>query len=216
VANIVDSAAAVVPCIDPDSFYWAIILGTFIGHPNTAFPTPKATCMSHALNGLLFAWKKNLDYAQKLVADLTEEQMVAQPVPGPQSGAASNAPCNHPAWVFSHLNVYLPIIQSIIKGKTFDDPKEHPFGMLSKPESDRSIYEPKQELVDAFVIGHVIVIELLEKSDESVLGNPVRLPRWQPVMPFAGMALNYLMLNHENGHLGQVSAWRRILGMPSV
>lgn len=166
--------------------------------------------MSHAINGLLFAWKKNLDYGQKLVLDLTEEQMVAQPA------SDDDAPCNHPAWILSHLNVYLPVIQSIILGKTFDDPKEHPFGMLSKPESDRSIYQPKQELIAAFVNGHEIVIEMLEKSDESVLGNPVLLPRWQPVMPFAGMALIYLMLNHENGHLGQLSAWRRIQGMPSV
>ena len=166
--------------------------------------------MSHAIQGLLFAWKKNLDYAPKLIADLTEEQMVSQPAADP------GTPSNHPAWVLSHLNVYLPIIESIIKGEDFDDPKEHQFGMLSKPLADRSEYASKQELIGEFVRGHERIIGLLESADDSVLGNPIKLPRWQTVMPFAGIALPYLMLNHENCHLGQVSAWRRIQGLPSV
>ena len=165
---------------------------------------------STVIEGYLFAWKKNQDYAPKLVADLTEEQMVAQPATHPQ------APSNHPAWVLSHLNVYLPVIRSIIKGESFEDPKTHPFGMLSKPESSRDVYAAKQELVDEFVTGHDQVAELLGNADDSVFAHPVMLPRWKEVMPSAAIALPYLMLNHENGHLGQVSAWRRIQGLPSV
>ena len=80
------------------------------------------------IEGFLYSWKKNQDYAPKLIADLSEEQMVAQPATDP------DAPANHPAWVFSHLNVYLPVICSIIRGEAFEDPKTHRFGMLSKPE----------------------------------------------------------------------------------
>lgn len=166
--------------------------------------------MSHAIDGLLFGYRKNLDYGPKLVADLSDDQMTAQPSVNPE------LPSNHPAWVFSHLNAYLPVIESVIQGQPFDDPKDHPFGMLSRPEPDASIYAPKQELVDIFVSGHKDIIRLLENADESVLGQPVSLPRWQSVMPVAGIALPYLMLNHENGHLGQISAWRRIQGLPSV
>lgn len=160
--------------------------------------------------GLLFAWKKNQDYGPKLVADLSAEQMVAQPAANP------DAPSNHPAWVLSHLNVYIPIICSVIKGEEFDDPKPHKYGMLSKPVTDANEYLTKEELVESFVNGHDQVAELLGNSDETVFSQPVRLPRWKEVMPLAGVALPYLMLNHENGHLGQVSSWRRILGLPSV
>lgn len=166
--------------------------------------------MSHAINGLLYAWKKNLEYGPKLVADLSDEQLTAQPI------ADLSSPANHPAWIFSHLNVYLPIIEALIQGKKFDDPKEHRFGMLSRPESDRSLYSSKQELLTEFISGHERVVELLQKSDDSVLGHAVSLERWQPMMPFSGIALPYLMLNHENCHLGQLSAWRRVLGLPSV
>jgi len=165
---------------------------------------------SPIIDGYLFAWKKNKDYGANLVADLSEEQMVAQPASDP------NAPSNHPAWVLSHLNVYHPVMKAIIKGEEFEDPKSHQFGMLSKPESSRDVYGSKQELVDAYVRGHEEVAELLGNADDSVFTNAVKLPRWSEIMPVAGVALPYLMFNHENGHLGQVSAWRRIQGLPSV
>lgn len=165
--------------------------------------------MSVAIEGLIFGWKKNSAYAPSLVADLTEDQMVSQPGQG-------DAPSNHPAWVLSHLNAYLPVIESLILGKEFQDPKEHPFGMMSKPESDRSIYQSKDELVTEFVEGHDRMVELLSSAEENVLSQPVVLPRWKDVMPKVGIALPYLMLNHENIHLGQLSAWRRIQGLPAV
>lgn len=167
--------------------------------------------MSSAITeGLLFAWQKNQDYAPKLVADLTAEQMVAQPASDPE------APANHPAWVLSHLNVYIPLICSIIKSEPFEDPKPHKYGMLSKPVADLSVYASKEELITEFLKGHKAVEELLGNADDSVYSQPVQLPRWKDVMPTAGVAIPYLMLNHENGHLGQVSAWRRIQGLPSV
>ena len=162
------------------------------------------------IQGLLYCWNKNLQYGQRLVADLTDEQMTLQPAPD------GSAPSNHPAWVFSHLNAYLPVIQSVIKGEEFEDPKQHPFGMLSKPESDSSIYRPKDELVQEFVGGHEAVEKLLNNCSDEIFQQSVKLPRWSEVMPIAGVALPYVMLNHENMHLGQVSAWRRIQGLPSV
>lgn len=165
---------------------------------------------SPVIEGFLFAWKKNKTYAANLVSDLSDEQMVAQPASDPE------APSNHPAWVLSHLNVYHPIICAVIKGEAFEDPKGHQFGMLSKPESDASIYASKQELIDAYIAGHDKATELLGNADDSIFQNEVMLSRWKEVMPTAAVVLPYLMFNHENGHLGQVSAWRRIQGMPSV
>lgn len=165
--------------------------------------------MSAVIEGLLFAWNKNKDYGPKLVSDLSEEQMSLQIVD-------SGAPANHPAWVFSHLNVYIPIVKSIILCEEFSDPKEHPFGMQSKPETKDGLYASKQKLIDEFVQGHEAVANALQASDDSVFEKQVKLPRWSEVMPTAGYALPYLMLNHENSHLGQLSAWRRVQGLPAV
>ena len=162
------------------------------------------------VQGLIFCWQKNVQYAPKLVDDLSEQQMALQIAPEGKTGA------NHPAWILSHLNAYLPIMQALINGETFEDPKQHPFGMLSKPEADRSIYADKDELINCFVEGHDAVTQLLTDASDSILQQDVMLPRWQAVMPTVAHALPYLMLNHENQHLGQLSAWRRIQGLPSV
>jgi DinB superfamily len=162
--------------------------------------------MSSAIKGLLFSWGKNLGYGQRLVADLTDEQMAVQPGPG----------MNHPAWILSHLNAYHPVIEHVIKGELFDDPVAHKFGMKSKPEADRSIYASKDELVADFVTGHERVEQALRAASDSVLDQAVVLERWQQFMPTAGIALPYLMLVHENTHFGQLSAWRRVQGLASV
>ncbi|MBL8856635.1 MAG: DinB family protein [Planctomycetaceae bacterium] len=165
--------------------------------------------MSIAIEGLVYGFRKNMDYATKLVADLTDEQMVAQP-------SGSKAVANHPAWVLSHLNIYLPIMVALINGQTFADPKTHEFGMQSKPELDRQRYATKQKLLDEFLAGHELVISHLRREGEAALQRETTLERWKPIMPQAGLVLPYLMLVHENTHLGQVSAWRRIIGLPAV
>jgi DinB superfamily len=166
--------------------------------------------MSSVIDGLLFGWNKNLEYGQKLVADLSDEQMVVQPNPGAGPGM------NHPAWVLSHLNAYHPVIVSVVKGELFDDPLNHRFGMKSKPEDDRSVYASKDELISAFVDGHEKVAAALGAATDAVFDQPIALERWVQFMATAGIALPYLMLVHENTHFGQLSAWRRVQGLPSV
>jgi len=162
--------------------------------------------MSTAIEGLLFSWGKNLVYGQNLVADLEDDQMAKQPGPG----------MNHPAWVLSHLNAYLPVIEHVIKGEPFDDPKDHAFGMKSKPMDKRSVYASKEELLAEFVSGHERVAEALKEAGDAVWAKPIVLERWVDVMPTAAIALPYLMLVHENTHFGQLSAWRRVQELPSV
>jgi len=162
--------------------------------------------MNIAIEGLLFSWHKNVDYGSKLVADLTDEQMIVQPGAG----------VNHPAWVLSHMNAYHPVIVALVKGELFDDPKDHPFGMKSKPMSDASVYASKQQLVDDWVTGHEQVEAALTQAGDGAMGQAVKLPRWVPFLPTVGIALPYLMLVHENTHLGQLSTWRRVQGLPSV
>lgn len=162
--------------------------------------------MSIFKEAVLFAWHKNLAYGPKLIADLSAEQMAFQPAVG----------MNHPAWVFSHLNLYLPVIQSLLRGETFADPKEHKFGMQSKPEPDPSLYDPKDRLLQEFLKGHESIARLFAECDEDLFDSPVSLPRWKESMKKTGVALNYLMALHENIHFGQLSAWRRVQGLPPV
>jgi hypothetical protein len=166
--------------------------------------------MSSIIKGISHCWNNNLDYGRRLIADLSNEQMTLQPA-GP-----GLAPANHAAWVFSHLNTYLPIIAALIEGAPLEDPKDAPFGMNSRPVNDPSVYESKEALLSAFVDGHQQVSDMLATAKNDIFERPIPLERWKSRMPTVGVALPYLMLNHENLHLGQLSCWRRVQGMPSV
>ncbi len=155
---------------------------------------------------ILTGHSRLIDYGVKLVADLNDEQMILQPEPG----------MNHAAWILSHLNAYLPIMQSLMKGESFPDPKDHPFGMQSSPSQDASLYPGREELSRTFQEGNLAAAALLREMGEAALKKPVQLERWQEGMPVSGMALGYIMLAHQGIHLGQISAWRRAAGFPPV
>lgn len=157
-------------------------------------------------DGLLHAWKRNLDYGLRLVDDLSAKQMVAQPEEG----------MNHPAWVFSHLGEYYGPLVALIEGKPFADPKEAAFGMKSNPIADVGEYASKADLVSAYKSGHEQVISALEKAPANFEAFGQTLERWLKSMPTTGVCLPFLMITHESTHLGQLSAWRRALGLPSV
>lgn len=162
--------------------------------------------MSVMVDGLLLGWNRNLDYARRLLADIPEDRMAYQP--------AVNM--NHPAWVFSHLNIYHVPIVGLLLNKPFEDPKNSPFGMQSKPQADPKIYKSKVELLSDFERGHEDVAQALRTGGQAALEMTTSLERWRVQMPQVGIVLPYLMHVHESTHLGQLSVWRRVQGMPSV
>ncbi|MBX3407047.1 MAG: DinB family protein [Phycisphaeraceae bacterium] len=163
------------------------------------------------VGAILNSWAAQRDYAARLTADLSDADMRSQPVPG--------VVMNHPAWVFSHLSLYPPVLTAILRGANegeFADPIKSPFGKDSRPVSDRAAYLPKQELLAAYFAGHDGLAQALEGADASALARPIPLKRWEKRFPLVADALVHLMLDHEAGHLGQVSAWRRAGGRAAV
>lgn len=160
--------------------------------------------------GLLFGLEKNHAWALSLVADLDDGQMVLEP-PGSRP-----RPMNHAAWVLCHLKTYRPIVAQLIRGASFPDPLDHPFGMKSFPQPDRSLYPPKDAILGELETGRGLVESALRDSTDATWAAPVTLVRWQSRWTSVGMGVPFLLLNHENMHLGQLSAWRRALGLPMV
>lgn len=163
------------------------------------------------IDAILGSWAKQRDYAARLVADLSDSDMVSQPVAG--------VVMNHPAWVFSHLSLYPPTLSAILRGARegeFADPIKSPFGKDSKPVGEAGAYLPKAALMAQFFDGHDELAAVLAATDAAALARPIPLKRWEQRFPRVADALVHLMLDHEAGHLGQVSAWRRAGKRPSV
>lgn len=165
------------------------------------------------IDAVLNVWDQNTAYVQRLIKDIPAQKMAGRCVPGNLS--AGLLP-NHPAWILCHLAIYHPVLIAALTGKPCPDPKDHPFGMTSKPSLDGSIYPAKDELLASFVKGHEDVKKVLQNMDPKRLEAPPALERWRPRFANQGIWLNYLCVYHESFHLGQISTWRRVQGMAAV
>ncbi len=157
---------------------------------------------------LLRSWSQHRDYAARMTADLSDPDMVAQPVRG--------VVMNHPAWVLGHLSAYPPVLTAMLSRFKPDDPKDHPFGKDSKPLSDMSVYGTKESIVGDYFRVHDELAATMGRVDPVVLHDPIGVDRWRERFPTVAHAAFYLMTTHEATHLGQLSAWRRAGGRPAV
>jgi len=165
--------------------------------------------MSELLRSTLrTTWLRNGAYHRRLIEDLADEQWFAQPAPAHTM--------NHAAWIGCHLNLYRGVIAALLRGDSFEDPLEAPFGRGSVVSSVPSAH-PRITQIRSEAESHLeAVLASLDAAPMERFEAPTPLARWRASCPRVGEQLVTLMIKHESFHLGQLSAWRRALGLPSV
>jgi uncharacterized damage-inducible protein DinB len=147
----------------------------------------------------------NSEYCHKLVADLPDELMAEQPFPG----------MNHAAWVLGHLTF---VADSMIR--VFDLPFEMPkeraelFNLASKPINERGRYPSKADLLAAYDKAYARITETVKNASAESLDREFPNPKLRAQLPTVGVAMVHVLTSHHALHLGQLSAWRRALGLP--
>ncbi len=169
------------------------------------------------LDALIRYQARNLDYAKRLTADLTEAQWCAQPT---VSGGGKVT--NHAAWVIGHL---LFVAEKVTLTRVLGQPNkfnaawDELFHGKSQPIADAGKYPSKATLIAALEDAYGRIATTLRQADDSLLGKPTPTgenPAFAQRFPTIGDALIHLMCGHEQVHLGQLSAWRRAQGLPAV
>ena len=171
--------------------------------------TPAATRKVAAMKeAVLNAHRLNLGYTQKLVADIPDDQMCAQPVPG--------RAVNHAAFLLGHLAWVNDSVASQLAGAApqLSDWKEV-YGMGAKPGTDRSCYRSKAELLQVLEDSHRRLAEAFSNATPEVLAQPAP-ERMRGRFRTVGDVAVGMMTIHHGTHNGQMSAWRRALGWPAV
>ena len=154
---------------------------------------------------LLFSYRFNLGHVERLVKDLTDEQMVSQP----------NGVVNHPAWTIRHL-----ASSSNFLAKTFGLESTLPAGWdeaasrSSLPSGDASDYPSKTELLAELKAQHERVAEAVTKADAGLFAKECS-EDMRSYFPKVGDLVDYMLTAHEGTHIGQISAWRRAMGLAS-
>lgn len=87
-------------------------------------------------------------------------------------------------------------------------------GVEAKPEH---AYPTKDEVMAHFNAGYRAVAKALETAPDSVFAaeNPAE-GRFKEMFPQKGGAITFLCVGHVQMHLGQISTWRRVMGLGSA
>jgi hypothetical protein len=154
-------------------------------------------------------YARNLDYAQRLVGDLRDDQMCVQPA----------EQMNHAAWVIGHLartGDRVAAARLLGLEPKMPDNLEPLFDHQSTPVSDRSTYPDKATLLGFLDDAHQRVTAALSQKPDALLDESVADERFAKRFATLGPAFLHVLIGHEQMHLGQLSAWRRVQGLPRV
>ena len=156
------------------------------------------------LTHMLAAYDLQLSLASKLVNDIPDDQMCAQP----------HGLVNHPTWSLGHLimSAY-GVGQMIGIESTAPDGWAELFKTGGIPSGDRAGFPSKDELLAEFAKVHELWKAALPEVDAAVLDAKHPDENTRAYFPTVGAMVAFIMTSHEMDHLGQIAAWRRAAGL---
>jgi hypothetical protein len=84
------------------------------------------------------------------------------------------------------------------------------------PVADANAYETKDELLAILRDAQAQLTAAVERFDERRLDEPFPGPSYREVFPTIRHALTQVLAGHVALHVGQVSVWRRAMGLPAM
>lgn len=154
----------------------------------------------------------NLSYAKQLVEDLNHEQMITSPGCGFE---------NHPAFTLGHL-----VTGTAMTIEDLGADSEIPNGWMELfsrmgpgdprlPSEDKEVYPIKSQLITELDRQHERLKQIIKDIPEEKLSDIISW-RFSSYMPSMLDLVIFMCINHEAMHLGQLSAWRRAMKLPTA
>ena len=156
------------------------------------------------LHHVLHAYKMNLEFAKNLVKDLSTEQMCQQP----------NGVVNHPAWSLGHLAVSEGhLCQFLGVSSPVPDDWDKTFRTGGIPSAEVEAFPSQDELLEVLGKLHEKVGKAMSETNQEILDQPHPNEGTRKYFPTIGDYAVFWMTSHGRSHLGQLSAWRRAMGL---
>ena len=151
-----------------------------------------------------YLYQFNLRYAERLVKDVSADQMSVQP----------GGVINHPAWSLGHLVVSADhLAQFLGLGSNLPEGWSETFKSGGEPTADASAYPTKEALLDALRDQHERNVEAAKATAPERFAEPHPNEKTRKYFPTVGDMIIFMMTSHEMDHLGQIAAWRRAMGI---
>jgi len=148
-----------------------------------------------------------MEHCRMLVGDIADERLAELPVAG----------VNHPAWVLGHLAWTADGALGMLGAqKRLSAEWASPFGRGSTPSVERGLYPSKDELLRAVEQGYQQVRQAAATANPEQLARPTTNPLIKETLPTLKEMIAFLLSGHMGVHLGQLSSWRRMIGLPPL
>lgn len=161
--------------------------------------------------------KRTLMYSDGLYKDIKPGDAARLARPGGQVVVS-----NHPSFVLGHLCLYpsrcLELIGHAEHARYVYPGYEELFkpGVECKDDAAGSVYPAYAELTQRYKGAHGVLLEALPAVADEVFARPNPNEANRERFPTVGALVSFLATGHMMMHLGQVSAWRRMMGMPAA
>ncbi|QDV40436.1 hypothetical protein Enr13x_02420 [Stieleria neptunia] len=170
---------------------------------------------NHLIGNVISASARlGLGYAERMLTDVSADQFARFAT---ADGRVIES--NHPCFILGHLSLYPSRVVSELGGDASAiQPTETFQKVFSKDakcvdDPDGTLYPSMDEVVAAFRSGYEKAIDAVEQAtdDQFVGENPNEAMRGK--FPTIGAAHAFYLGGHVTLHMGQFSAWRRMMGL---
>ncbi|NBV64822.1 MAG: DinB family protein [Planctomycetes bacterium] len=146
---------------------------------------------------------------------------LCEDVPADKFGHMPHPNMNSALFNMAHLTIYtercLQMIGREDLAQTVDPKWEEQFKNGAQCVEQDGRYPGKEAIMKRYVERYTVVASALDAADDAVFTKPNPMGgRMTEMLPTMGAAVMFLCGSHMQMHLGQVSAWRRAMGMGSI
>ncbi|MEM0924484.1 MAG: DinB family protein [Planctomycetota bacterium] len=155
-----------------------------------------------------------LAYCERLLTGIPAEQFAKFATFGDQVIES-----NHPAFILGHLSLYpCRVVSDLGVDATAITPGEADLKLFNKDakcvhDADGSIYPSMDEVVEKFRVAYQQANEALDAASDSAFVTPNSNEAMRAKFPTTGAMHTFYMGGHFMVHMGQLSAWRRMMGL---
>ena len=175
---------------------------------------PLADTKHHIGNSIIASTRLGLGYAERLLTDVTADQFARFANVG---GTVIES--NHPCFLLGHLSLYAPRVVKELGGDASAIEPSDEFDQLFNKDAkcvddpDGSLYPSMDVVVTRFRTAHEQAIKTLETAENELFyaENPNEAMRAK--FPTIGAMHSFYLGGHLMIHMGQFSAWRRMMGL---
>ena len=158
---------------------------------------------------LLPSGRTSLGYTDRLLTGVDASRFARMP---------EGITTNHPAFNLGHLAIYPEKLLRFM-GREDLAIDESAYSEIFGPSAecqddpDASIYPPMHEIIERYRSRHEVLLGVVAENEDSVLQQTHPHEGMRDRFHTLGSMLAFMLSGHMMMHLGQISTWRRCMGL---